>query len=316
MRIPEELSRSIEALVEGIPLSELSRSSKELSGAYRGVKGASGIAMLASERQRLAYLYTRLPATYAVIHKVLSEISGLQIESMADVGAGPGTGMWAAADVFPSLKEVVLYERDPHFIELGKKLSIPLKSFKKTWVQADLEKIEAIAPQDLILASYFLGEIPNTRRENIFLKLWAATQKVLVIIEPGTPKGFEDILRSREFFIEQGAHLIAPCPHARKCPIVKPDWCHFYARVERSSFHRQIKGGTLNFEDEKFSYLILGKERGPEIQGRIVRRPQKNTGFVKLTICSKEGIEQKTITKKTKAEYKAARKADWGDVFN
>ena len=212
MHIPDELSRSIEVLVKGIPLSELSRSSKELSGAYRGIEGSSGIAMLASDRQRLAYLYTRLPATYAVIHKVLNEIPGLNIESMADVGAGPGTGMWAAADVFPLLKEVILYERDPHFIELSKKISGALESFKKTWVQADLEKIEKIAPQDLILASYFLGEIPNAKRDPVLLKLWAATQKVLVIIEPGTPKGFEDILRMREFFQEHGAHLIAPVP--------------------------------------------------------------------------------------------------------
>ena len=38
---------------------------------------------------------------------------------------------------------------------------------------------------------------------------------------------------------EAGANILAPCPHARPCPLAAPDWCHFSARVARSRLHRE-----------------------------------------------------------------------------
>jgi ribosomal protein RSM22 (predicted rRNA methylase) len=138
-----------------------------------------------------------------------------------------------------------------------------------------------------------------------------------VIIEPGTPAGYQRILKIRDILIQKGAKLIAPCPHAALCPLKAPDWCHFFARIERSSLHRRIKNGELNYEDEKFSYLIFTKENVTSLfESRILRHPKINKGHVNVTLCSNnKEIIQEIITKKNKEKYKNIKKCDWGDTI-
>jgi ribosomal protein RSM22 (predicted rRNA methylase) len=319
MQLPEELSEQIEKLASNTPLADLVKTFQTLSDLYRGPKGAEGTDLLGSDKQRLAYLHVRLPATYAAVVRVLNELFNrmpdVNISSLADVGAGPGTGLWAAWSQMGSLSQVTCYERDRGFIALGKQLSAPLGSLAIDWVHKDLTENTALKKHDLVLASYSLAELPLQERTGVVERLWHAAGKVLVIVEPGTPAGFKVVNEIRSQCLELGAHLIAPCPHAQVCPMAQSDWCHFAARVERSALHRRIKGGTLNFEDEKFSYLILAKEPSLPIQGRIVGRPQKNTGFVTLKTCQESGIQQMTVTRKSKEKYRQMRKSEWGDSF-
>jgi ribosomal protein RSM22 (predicted rRNA methylase) len=88
------------------------------------------------------------------------------------------------------------------------------------------------------------------------------------------------------------------------------DWCHFSQRVERTSQHRQLKGGALGYEDEKFSYLIAAKSTVLSKGARIVRHPGKHSGHVQLALCTAEGkLENHTVTRSSKEAYKRARKA-------
>jgi ribosomal protein RSM22 (predicted rRNA methylase) len=94
------------------------------------------------------------------------------------------------------------------------------------------------------------------------------------------------------------------------------DWCHFSQRVERTSQHRQLKGGALGYEDEKFSYLIAAKSTVPSKGARIVRHPSKHSGHVQLALCTAEGkLENHTVTRSSKEAYKRARKVEWGDLW-
>jgi ribosomal protein RSM22 (predicted rRNA methylase) len=113
------------------------------------------------------------------------------------------------------------------------------------------------------------------------------------------------------------ATIVAPCPHHFACPMAAAgDWCHFSQRVERTSQHRQLKGGALGYEDEKFSYLVAAKNNSASAGARLVRHPGKHSGHVKLALCTAEGkIENRTVTRSSKEAYKRARKADWGDAW-
>ncbi|MCL6629196.1 MAG: hypothetical protein K6U00_06325, partial [Armatimonadetes bacterium] len=46
----------------------------------------------------------------------------LAVQRVLDLGAGPGTVVWAAAACFPSVATATLVERDPGFVELGRDL--------------------------------------------------------------------------------------------------------------------------------------------------------------------------------------------------
>jgi ribosomal protein RSM22 (predicted rRNA methylase) len=94
------------------------------------------------------------------------------------------------------------------------------------------------------------------------------------------------------------------------------DWCHFAQRIARPSFQRSIKSATLGYEDEKFSYLAVTRLAPHPIDARIVRHPQIHSGAIDLALCTRAGtLASRTITKRDKASWRAARDAEWGDPW-
>ena len=122
------------------------------------------------------------------------------------------------------------------------------------------------------------------------------------------------VLRDR--LIGQGGRIIAPCPHDRECPLVEPDWCHFSVRLNRSREHMRMKGGTLGYEDEKYSYLVVARPGiGVRATGRVIRQPAENKFSVTVPVCAIDGLEQRVVASRDNAAFKAARKLAWGDAI-
>ncbi len=319
MQIPDELIFKIELLIHGISLSELTLARQELTSLYKkGNLHNNNFNSLQSDFLRYAYLIARFPATYAAVSQVLKEMlrrCGKDgVNTLLDIGSGPGTVLLAALEMGLPLRSASLVERDPGFIKLGK--ALVGEGFEQHWLCQDISKEWKLSPHDIVIASYSLGELRESERLQVLEKLWHVTNKILIIIEPGTKAGFESIKKMREHLLLRGGFLVAPCPHSEICPMQKKDWCHFSARIERSSLHRKLKDATLNYEDEKFSYLIFSKNKVEACQNRVIRHPFKGSGFIHLQLCSKNRIEKKTITKKNKAQFAHARKIEWGDEFN
>ncbi len=301
MQLPVELQAAIERLFENVSQSALRKAREALTQGYR--EGA--VSPFDDEAMRLAYLGARMPATFAAVRKALQQVplSG----SLLDLGAGPGTASWAALDLYPAVETVTLIEQNRAAIELGKTLAEAHPVLRSaTWLHQTLDR--PIPAADTAILSYVLGEL--TAPEKVVETVWGAVQ-TLVIVEPGTPKAFQWIKRIRQQLIARGARIAAPCPHAYECP---SSWCHFAARVERSRLHRLLKEGTLGFEDEKFCYLIATKQPCVPVHNRIIRLPTKQSGFVRLSLCTHEGtLVDKTISRKNREFYRWARDAEWGD---
>lgn len=319
MTLPEHLKNAIEEELSTSNLRDITSAREELTERYRA---PSPDKMMSDNAHRLSYLATRLPATYEaivhVLHEVQRRLPHTPIQSIVDMGGGPGTALWAAATVFEVLSQITVIENDSSLITIGKRLA--QKSDvnvirKANWMRADFTKLEEIPRGDLTIFSYAIGEIDEAKRLPLLRRCWEATQSVLIVIEPGTPKGFERIRIIREELINLGGHIVAPCPHANACPMSGGDWCHFAARVERSSFHRKLKGGTLGHEDEKFSYIAVAKSSCTLPTARILRHPQKRSGHICFTLCTQEGLKQEIISKRTPEAYKEARKLEWGDCL-
>ena len=283
----------------------------ELSAHYRAAKDSSTVSLRA-QHKAVAYLATRMPATYAVAVTVLSEIAVHipEVKSILDLGAGTGAASLAAQKVFGEEMALTLLDSDSAFFSEAKQL-FP----GSTFIQTDLPNKAELPESDLVIASYTIGEISDLARKQVLERAWAASRLGIVIIEPGTTKGWENLLAVRSQLLSLGAHLVAPCPHSRDCPMVKPDWCHFSQRVERSALHRKLKQGTMGYEDEKYSFVAFLRQPVSEAKGRIVRRPVYYPGLVELEVCKVEGIENVRVTKKNKTQYRAARDVQWGSAW-
>jgi ribosomal protein RSM22 (predicted rRNA methylase) len=277
------------------------------SDAYRSGLGTN----VGGPEDALAYAVWRLPATYAAtlaaLRALSSALGGWRPRSLLDVGAGPGTAGWAATTVFGSIEAATFVEAAAPMRELGRRLnaSHPVLSGAE-WIDAAPDR-----GADLVIAAYAVGEMGTA----VVDRLWGLTSGALLIVEPGTPAGFETVIGSRDRLIGAGAHIAAPCPSHQSCPMLPTaNWCHFATRLRRSAMHVNAKNASLPFEDEPFSYVAASRTE-PRRAARLVGRPRFHKRLVRLELCTTAGLEERVVTKRS-AGYREARKLRWGDAFD
>lgn len=320
MELPLLLRQAIDQALEGVALADLTRAAASLSERYRG-ETRDGRLHLSDDLAAKAYLATRLPATYAAIRAAMTELADRRPdfapESLLDVGAGPGTVLWAASDCWPGLKTARLVEASGAIRKWGEILAGASPVTAINWQSGDITKgVTADKRPDLVCLAYVLSELQPEARARLIDDLWSLTGDVLLVVEPGTPKGWERILTAREQLIAQGAHLLAPCPHRSPCPITGPDWCHFSRRVARSRLHRLAKQADVPWEDEKFIYLAASRQAGLPAEARVLAPPRTSKGRVDLKLCTADGaLQERTLSKRDGALFKTARRRDWGEIL-
>ena len=304
-QLPHELSTRIAAWLE--TNGEANRTqAAALSKAYRQGETSTAISLA-------AYLTTRLPATYAAVSAALEQVQQVvpqfAPQSMLDVGAGPGTASFAAQITWPTLQSITMIEQDARFARLAQYMSPTAKV-----EQQPLQNMRAEA--GLVMAAYVLAELPEAHAAALAARLWAATQSLLIIIEPGTTQGFARIRAARAALIKNGAHVIGPCTHANTCPMAKDDWCHFKTRLPRSRAHMQAKSATVPFEDESFSWIAVARQPALLPKSRIIAPPILNKIGAHFRLCGDQGVRETTIASRDKPAYKLARKKKWGESLD
>jgi ribosomal protein RSM22 (predicted rRNA methylase) len=299
MQLPLEVRRRIEERAADVPFADLKRAAAAMSDAYRDGRPIT----ITPE----AYLVTRMPATYAATYSALREfpLDSININSVLDVGAGTGAASLAVRSLLPRAA-ITMLERDVSLAKEARAL-IP----EAELITADAARIERFPERDLVIAAYSIGEIGAAAVD----RLWQAARTGLIIIEPGTPRSFALVRAVRDQLLAAGAHMAAPCPGAMPCPVSGDDWCHFAARVERSSLHRRIKGGDLGYEDEKFSFVGFVRQPVALPAARIVRRPHHHAGWIELEACTPAGLETQRVTKRDRDKFRQARHALWGGAL-
>jgi ribosomal protein RSM22 (predicted rRNA methylase) len=317
MELPPPLRRAVDRALHGASAKAIAAAAEALSRRYRE-DTRDGRLHVATEAAALAYLAVRLPATFAAVHASLAAAAlsrpDFAPRTMLDVGAGPGTALWAAAQLWPDLNDVLLVEASPSLRAWAEPLTAEAGPSRIVWRMADVSR-DAIEcqPRDLVTLAYVLGELSPAVRDTVVVGLWRLTADMLVIVEPGTPAGWQRMLLARTRLLAAGAHLVAPCPHANACPLAPPDWCHFAQRVSRSRIHRTVKRGDVPWEDEKFIYLAVSRRPGAPFGARVVARPNKQSGRIRLKLCQPDGtVDYRLFTRRDGTAFKQARRADWG----
>ena len=188
-------------------------------------------------------------------------------------------------------------------------------SAKARYESFDLLKDEIGEHSDLLLSSYVLNEMDDRDVVTAVRKMWEAADKLLVIVEPGTPAGFNVIKRVRETLISLGGLLVAPCPHDGICRIAEDDWCHFTCRVPRSRLHKTIKDASVPYEDEKYCYIAFSRKKCERASMRVLRHPYISKGQVDLSLCTETENKEMTVRKRDGDLYKRAKRSKQGDAL-
>lgn len=319
MELPAGLRSRIDALLADVPIATLKSAGKTLSDRYRA-EVRDGRLHMDGDIAVKAYLATRLPATYAAIRTSLEETAAslphFSPLSLLDIGAGPGTVLWATKDCWPGLERATMLEASNPARTVGQSLASAI-DLKTDWRPGDATiDLDGLKPADLVTAAYVLDEVAPLSLAKLIEGLWRLTTGVLLLVEPGTPAGWRRILDARAQLIGAGAHVAAPCPHESPCPLIAPDWCHFSRRVARSRLHRLAKDAEVPWEDEKFIYVAASRLPLTQRSSRVLAPPKAGSGKVALKLCQQNGsAAERLFTKRDGAVFKLARRADWGDTL-
>jgi len=273
--------------------------------------------------EHLAYALYRMPATYAALSRVLDHLQEVIPDfspiSSLDLGSGPGTAMISLCQRFSSLSSVRGFERSRDFQRLCEKMT-PYLLKKPQLFEAcdvDLEKRATADRVDLVSAVYSLGELSKKAREH-WLSWMVEYASCILIVEPGTPRGYADLMEYRDHLIEQGVHIAAPCPHQERCPLMgSKAWCHEAVRLPRTRYHRWLKSASLGYEDEKFCYLVALPKISPLVaECRVIHAPRHRSGHTHIGLCCHDGQEKKfVISRRDKELYQKVKRVKWGDSF-
>lgn len=315
--LPSALKAALDAKLHGLSRSDAAARAALISKTYRDGGGSGTIR---TEADALAYALARMPATYAAVAACLNALLEVRPDfapqRLLDIGAGPGTASFAAAEAFPSLQGVALLDRNSALRALALTLAHDSTRLARlTYTSGDAGAALAQADAaDLVVASYVIGELTEAERDELVALAWRKTNDTLLLVEPGTPAGYARIISARAQLIAQGGHVTAPCPHNSTCPLSPPDWCHFAQRLARSRAHKEIKGAELPFEDEKFSYVALSRQLPAYRAPRVLAPPEVTKVAVMAKLCMSEGLAFVTTPRRERAAYAKARKWRWGET--
>jgi ribosomal protein RSM22 (predicted rRNA methylase) len=320
--LPHQLETAISSALKSVPAPRWERAAQAISERYRAERHGGEQALVAGREEALGYAAMLMPATYAQLYGACAataqRLPNWQPTSLLDLGSGPGTALWAAHEIWPSITHMEAWEREPAFIALGRELaSAGAPVLQQTdWQRHDLTAFpQSKRSYDVVILAHVLNELSQAARERVISQAWQLSAGLLLIVEPGTSAAFGIIRAARDQLLTFGAHSIAPCPHTVPCPLAN-DWCHFPQRLERPAFQRRARNASSAWEDAKYSYAAVARIPSQQpIDGRIIREPEQTKGYITTQICTPTGIQHTQTLKRDQEAYRTARKQQWGEII-
>ncbi len=324
IRLPEELEAALAWALTSAPAARWTREALAVSERYRAPRAGGEQPLVAGRDQALGYVALVMPATYAQLHGAMAataaRIPDWAPSSVLDLGAGPGTALWATADRWPSLCSASAYEREPAFVTLGRAIGSASHAPSvrgARWERQDLTHLREPEERrfDLVVLGHVLNELEPPARRAVVEFAWRSTAGVLLIVEPGTSAAFEVVRSARDRLLDLGARTIAPCPNDLPCPLAG-DWCHFPQRVVRPDFQRRARGAPSPWEDAKFSYAAMARFAAPQpIWARIIDEPSSNKAYSEVLASTRDGIARLRGLKRYREAYRHIRGLLWGETL-
>lgn len=235
-----------------------------------------------------------------VLEEVNKRVPDLKAKTFLDFGTGPGTAIWAANEVWGGSMTYAGVDVSAGMLDTAERILATMSSNGSDIPNVNLKLFTSYGTHatkhDIVMSAFTLSEItaPALRRATLE-NLWESTNDILILVDRGTPNGFRVLAEAREQILgldayrfkkkptfdaygnqlpeeelptREPGHVLAPCPHDGVCPIFvslsrTSPWCHFSQKVQRPDFLRKTKHSKENFEDSKYTYVVLRKGARP-----------------------------------------------------
>lgn len=324
--LPEKIEQAIAAILARQENDDWVQHAVTLHEQYTKRDKPHNRVALKTTNDVLAYAAMRIPATYAQIYSALADIQELvpswQPKNLLDLGSGPGTGTWAAREVWPMIQESLSIDQHMDFLRLGQQIASDANLPPMHWEQHDLRKGFATDKTfDIAIIANVLNELSPANADKLIGQALNVCTGVLVIIEPGTPFGFS-ITQNAARKLAKAGHLLAPYIYNSFVPS-EAYYLHFPQRFIRPEFQRRIRQHmrdaslmASDWEETKYAYTIISRlpaEREP--WGRCVGPIEQQKGFVEVPVLTKEKIETIKVLKRHREQYTFAKDLAWGQLI-
>ena len=235
--------------------------------------------------QALASVKHRLAPNYAIAKRVLEECRSLlgpgswEPKRVIDFGIGCGSSTVAALDLFHNIEWIHGIDPSQLMRECSERLIEGLSEGRDTpprvTYSTSLTPDSGSSSFDLAICAYTATDLPGVMSTLAAAALLFEKLKpngIFVMIEPGTPDGFNSVRAVRnmlldccppddpEFEFEERCHIIAPCTHNGECPMER----HKKNFMKRGKLAYDLLQDELENDNEKYSKVDLENQLDDE----------------------------------------------------
>ncbi|HWY79574.1 MAG TPA: small ribosomal subunit Rsm22 family protein [Candidatus Sulfotelmatobacter sp.] len=322
--LPQSIEKTIAAILQQQETSEWVHHARDLHIRY--TKGKTNYKKFIHDYvDALAYLGLRVPATYAQVFGVLNTVQEMiplwRPTSLLDIGSGPGTATWAAISLWQELNKITCIDENRDFTSLGKQIIKDLGIIQQVnWKNRNLSLgiEEEKNSYDLVIISNVLNELHPIAQEKLIGQAFNCCNGLLIIIEPGTPRGSQLVSSIAQKLSKVGI-LLAPYI-ANTFVEDEGYYLHFPQRFIRPDFQRRIRQQmrensevASDWEESKYSYVVISKfSVENNYWARIVGETESKKGFLEVPVITRENITKIKVMKRDKEAFTFAKRLRWG----
>lgn len=310
---------------DNISLPSLFKYIKNLSDLFQ--KNNDPNAYMTDKNLRYAYLSYFYQINVLKYLHILNFYDGIfpVTASFLDYGAGPLSFITACALKNQPGQAFYGYDKNAEILILGERVVSKISNSyaKKLFLQLP-EK-----PVNVTVLGNVLIEQEKSKIPKLLYKIMGNLDKnenFLVILEPGTRSGFDNIMIAKKFIKNNNFKILTPCGDLF-CPMTGKDWCHenlYYSQEESVKIIERKTG--LNNRFVNFSYLIASSSytgfflKIDDNIFKVVSNPLKRKGEHAFYFCGSKGLNlfsllSKNVTDRN-SDFVKLRRGDIVEIRN
>jgi hypothetical protein len=236
------------------------------------------------------YLATNIPKLAGIMKWMSDEWKeSVKGRPLIDLGAGPGTFSLAWRELFGS-GEFLQIEHSEAMKKQARKLwdgNFPSQEMKHTGTVAN----------GILLFGHSANEMDS---ETAIHYVGKFSPDDIIFIEPGTPEFFGKMLEIRTRLIQNGWHVLFPCPKESECPMRgTTDWCHQFIHVSHDpEVERLSQIMRLDRKLLPLTVQIFSRREYHQPAERLVRVMPETKFSFEWQVCRENNLENYQVMKR------------------